>query len=261
MLAVRWTVGDVAERGFEALRCSLWGAWRLFGTGARYRVYVNTVSLAEARRRTGVVPDSVEWREAVELPRWLAPSLDPRLAEGVAWKFAPVRAFPEDHELALDNDVILWGRPQALDAWLAGAAEFVLSEDTSRYYGIFDAACPPGSLNTGIRGVAPGFDLEGALEKTLAGANSLLRREIDEQGLQVATLCASGRVEVVRVAEVAICSPFPPHVPELGECGAHFVGLNSRRLGFEFDGRAAEHVRAEHWDARVAEVRRRVGCA
>ena len=30
-LGVRWTTGDASARGFEALRLSLWGAFRLFG--------------------------------------------------------------------------------------------------------------------------------------------------------------------------------------------------------------------------------------
>jgi hypothetical protein len=262
MLALRWTIGDVTERGFEALALSLWGAWHVFGASARYRVYVNTVSVAEARTRSGAVPAAIEWRAAhLELPGWLERSLERGLAEGVAWKFAPLRAFPHDHELALDNDVILWAEPAAVRSWLSGDAECILAEDVSRAYGIFDALCPPGRLNTGIRGLAPGFELGVALHRALARRDAPLRREVDEQGLQVAALTSSPPVAIVPLSDVTICSPFPPHAPELGACGAHFVGLNARSLGFEFYGRPAEEVRAEHWDGRVDELRRRVASA
>ena len=32
------------------------------------------------------------------------------------------------------------------------------------------------------------------------------------------------------VADVTICSPFPPHHLALGRCGAHFVGINAKQL-------------------------------
>ncbi len=56
MLAVRWTIGDVAPRGFAALRASVWGAWWLFGPAARYRIYVNTVAIDDARAGGGELP-------------------------------------------------------------------------------------------------------------------------------------------------------------------------------------------------------------
>lgn len=261
MLGIRWTIGDVNPRGFDALRLSLWGAWRLFGAAARYRVYVNTLPLARARALTGPVPSVVEWRGAQrsELPAWLAERLDGGLAEGVAWKFIPLRAFPDACELAIDNDVILWRRPAALDDWLEGRAQFLLAEDVRRCFGAFERDCPERGLNSGIRGLPPGFELDRALRALLERQPVQLARELDEQGLQVAALTRAGPVAVVPLADVTICSPFPPHVPELGRAGAHFVGLNTRRLGFEFEGRPAEQVRAEHWDAFADDLARRVG--
>jgi hypothetical protein len=259
MLGIRWTIGDVNRRGFHALQLSMWGAWRLFGRQACYRVYVNTIGLAEARAWTGPVPDQVEWHAAgLELPGWLASRLDGGLAEGVAWKFAPLRAFPDDHELAVDNDVVLWSRPIALDDWLDGAADFLLAEDVSRCFGAFDDLCPRRAVNSGIRGLPPGFDLAGELRRLMEARSARLLREADEQGLQVAALAAAGPVAIVALDDVTICSPFPPHLPHLGRSGAHFVGLNTRRLGFQFGGRPAEEVRAEHWDTWAGELARRV---
>ena len=260
MLAIRWTIGDVNPRGFVALRASIRGARRLFGAAARDRVYVNTLTLADARARTGDVPGDVEWCVAPrEPPRWLADALDAGMAEGVAWKLLPVRAFPDDHELALDNDVVLWDVPRAIEDWLAGRIDFVLAEDVRRCFGKFDPLCGPTALNTGIRGTAPGFSLDAALARVLARTPTQLTSELDEQGLQCAALLTSGEVGAVALDEVTICSPFPPHVAHLGRAGAHFVGLNTRTLGFQFAGRPAEHVRADHWDAHWAEVARRVG--
>lgn len=260
MLAIRWTIGDVASRGFAALHASAWGAWKLFGDAARYRVYVNTLSPEEARARCGEMPGPLEWCAASSaLPAWLSRVVDPAMAEGVAWKLVPARAFPDDHELSLDNDVVLWDVPRAIRDWLEGGARFVLAEDVRACFGRFAALCGARPLNSGIRGLPPGFDVEAALCGALARLPGMLMSELDEQGLQVAALQAAGPVAVVELDEVTICSPFPPHLPHLGRAGAHFVGLNTRRLGFRFYGRAAEAVRAEHWDAHAPEVTRRIG--
>jgi hypothetical protein len=260
MLGIRWTVGDVNPRGFDALRLSIWGAWRVFGPAARYRVYVNTIGVERARELTRNVPDVVEWLEARrDAPDWLGSALDAGLAEGVAWKFMPLRAFADAHELALDNDVILWGLPAALARWLEGETDFVLAEDVIACHGAFTDLCPARATNSGIRGLPPQFDLNACIRSLLARRPVLLAREVDEQGLQVAALHASGSVGLVPLEDVTICSPFPPHLPHLGRVGAHFVGLNTRRLGFEFDGRPAELVRAEHWDGHLRELCARVG--
>lgn len=260
MLGIRWTIGDVRPRGFAALRASIHGAWRLFGEHARYRVYVNTIAVDDARQRTGAVPLQVEWCEPPhELPMWLAHALDAGMAEGVAWKLLPVRAFPDAHELALDNDVVLWDVPRAIRDWLAGDAEHVLAADVRACFGRFAPLCGERPLNGGIRGLAPGFALGDALAQLLRDYPGTLISELDEQGLQCAALVSSGRTAVVDLDEVTICSPFPPHLPHLGTAGAHFVGLNTRALGFQFAGRPAEEVRAAHWDGHAPEVARRVG--
>jgi hypothetical protein len=283
-LAVRWTIGDVSPWGFEALRLSLWGARQCFGPDARLVVCVNSVPLDRARALTGEVPPRVEWRDVTaELPEFLRRHLDEHFAEGVGWKFAPLRVAPDAYELALDNDCILWEQPPAIRQWLAGDREsaFVLAEDVRRMLGAFSDLCGPEPRNSGIRGLPPGFDLGAALADVLAEHPVELSSELDEQGLQVAVVTRSGRslvgetgrddgrengqgedveagVGIVRVDEVTICSPFPPHVPQLGRCGAHFVGLNARKLGFDYYGEAAERVRARHFDQHRELLRARV---
>jgi len=147
------------------------------------------------------------------------------------------------------------GRARAIRDWLDGRADFVLAADVRPCFGRFAALCGDRSLNSGVRAVSPGF----ALDVVLARVPGALTSELDEQGLQCAALLAAGATAVVELDEVTICSPFPPHLWHLGRAGAHFVGLNTRVLGFRFEGRAAEDVRAEHWDGHYPEIVRRVG--
>lgn len=250
-LGLRWTIGDVSPRGFEALRLSIWGAWRLFGPRAAYAVCVNSVPLDEARRRTGAVPDQVIWHLSDgRIPDFLKAHLGPGMAEGVAWKFAPLRLFPDRYELALDNDCILWGMPDAVAAWLAADEPIasVIAADVRSCFGKFAELCGPTPRNTGIRGLSPGFNLAHALEKTLAQMPVMLESELDEQGLQVAALSLHAKPGIVAVDEVTICSPFYPHRQDLGRCGAHFVGLNARNLPWRYYDRPATECVIENWE-------------
>ena len=94
-IGIRWTIGDVSDAGYEALRLSLWSAWNVFGEHARYAVCVNTISARVAAARVGEVPCRVNWIAASDIvPAWLRTYITPEMAEGVAWKFMPVRVFP-----------------------------------------------------------------------------------------------------------------------------------------------------------------------
>jgi hypothetical protein len=260
-LGVRWTIGDVSERGYEALRLSIWGAWKVFGPDAAYAVCVNTMPLARARERTGPLPEGVIWHDATnEIPAFLRPHLEAGMAEGVAWKFAPLQFFPDRFELSLDNDCILWDAPAAIRQWLVAAdpQTCVVAEDVVACFGQFAALCGPEPRNGGIRGLPPGFDYEAALTAVLREHPVLMTSELDEQGLQTATLRRFLKPLVVTVEEVTICSPFPPHLPYLGRCGAHFCGLNARSLPWSLAGRPATDYIEENWQRLKAEVSRRV---
>ncbi|HZS35828.1 MAG TPA: hypothetical protein VFF06_03330 [Polyangia bacterium] len=258
-LGIRWTVGDVAPRGFEALRLSVLGARRLFGPSADYVVCVNTLSIDRARALTGALPRGIEWYDASrDLPPFLR--CDASVAQGVGWKLAPLRLFPDRRELALDNDVVLWALPAALRAWLDdGERACLLAEDVRPCFGRFAPFCGAEPRNTGMRGLPATLDLEKALRAILDAHPGELTSELDEQGLQVAALERAAELRVVGVDDVTICSPFPPHLPHLGRAGAHFVGLNARTLPFRYYQRPAEEVRADHWDALRPELYRRLG--
>jgi hypothetical protein len=242
------------------LQLSIWSAWNLFGENAKYTVCVNTVPLQSAVARIGLLPRGIQWLDTNNLvPEWLRSYLRKDMAEGVAWKLAPVRVFPNLYELSLDNDVILWTIPSAVSEWLiSGEADACLmAADVSPALGQFSEMCQHRALNSGIRGVPPGFDLETRLRRKLARSGIVLRSELDEQGLQAAVLLDSN-LFVVDTDDVSICSPFPMHQQRLGRCGAHFVGLNPKRAPWTIDGRPAHELIRERWDAYAGELDRLV---
>ncbi len=261
-LAIRWTIGTVSPRGFEALRFSIWGAWRLFGQAAAYVVCVNSMPLARARELTGTVPEAVLWRDSThEIPEFIRARLDGRLADGVGWKFAPLRLYPDRYELALDNDCILWALPEAIRTWSdpENQDRCVFAEDVRSCLGQFQELCGPVARNSGIRGLPPSFDLEREMREIFAEHPIVLGSETDEQGLQTYLVSRKSEPLIVRADEVTICSPFWPHVSELGRCGAHFVGLNSHHLPWNYYDRPADGLLQEHWEKCKPVLREKVG--
>ena len=262
-IGVRWTIGDVSALGFHALRFSLWGALSVFGPNAEYVVCVNTLPVEVARERTGPVPEAVRWYDATgQLPGLLREHLDGGMAEGVGWKFAPLRLFPDHYEIALDNDCILWELPPSLGAWLDRARPdgCVLAQDVRACFGQFASFCGPEPRNSGIRGLPPRFSLEQALASMLREHPVRLSSELDEQGLQVAALSRSGPLAVVPLEEVAVSSPFPPHLAEPGRSGVHFVGINAaERIGWTSNGRPAADLLREHFLRHTELLRARTG--
>ena len=284
-LAVRWTIGNVRERGFEMLRLSITCATRLFGSAAKYLVCVNELSIDEAQRRTGTLPAkvnaNVDWCAVTRAD--FAPQLLPWLGtgehgciEGMGWKLAPLRTFPDRYELAIDNDVILWDIPAGMHRWLSEPASYLFAEDADRCFGAFDPQCDAAlpslgvrGLNAGIRGLPPGVDLGQALTLALTQADVDSRRlsgkpldlsgEIEEQGLQAAAMASlpgllGGNLHLVRLGEVNLSSPFWPKTPAFGICGAHFIGMNARHIPWNYYDRPADDWLADHWTASRPEL-------
>lgn len=261
-LLIRWTVGDVHSSGFEALRLSVWGAHRLFGHRASCVICVNTIGIDDARRSTGELPPGVSWRRVTrdDVAPFIRCHLDGHFAEGAAWKFAPVRVATDRAELALDNDCILWDVPDALRRWAEGGDRAVVAEDVRACFGRFTPLCGAEPRNLGIRALPRNYNLASRMRAVLARVPATMTSELDEQGLQMAALSLDGvEPKVVRIDEVSICSPFPPHLPHLGSCGAHFVGVNARSLPWTFEGRPGVAHLQDHWNHWRAEVARLVG--
>jgi hypothetical protein len=259
-IGIRWTVGDVSDLGFEALRLSVWGAARAFGFDAAFAVVVNSVPLETARRRAGPMPEGVEWLPAGDAPACLDAYLDDAMAEGVAWKLAPPRIFPDRFELALDNDCILWDIPEAVKAWRREEhPRCLIAADVQPAFGVFAEVTRPEPRNTGIRGMPPGYDLGAALAEVLGKHPFQLRSELDEQGLQAVAFDLDRPAHIVSTEDVTICSPFWPQQPHLGRVGAHFVGLNARSLPWSYYDRPASECVAENWSKHRAELHRLTG--
>ena len=147
------------------------------------------------------------------------------MAEGVAWKFAPLRFFPDRWELSLDNDCILWEMPTAIRRWLQDGDNdlCVLEEDAKRCLGQFATTSAARRPSTPAYGACrPASTWRPRCGRCSNGAPSCSARSWTNRALQAAALSLRKPPLLVSVEEVTICSPFWPHHPHLGPRGAHF---------------------------------------
>jgi hypothetical protein len=155
--------------------------WRLLGSEPDYVICVNTIPLPLPQERTGRLSNAITWRDVTaEFPTFPQPYFDAHKAEGVGWKFAPLRLSPACLERALDNDCILWELPSAVLSWLQTPGSFLFAEDVRACLGQFANICGLALRNSGIRGLLPGFDLGHAMIDVLGEHRFTLRSELDE---------------------------------------------------------------------------------
>lgn len=237
-MCVRWTIGDVLPYGIEALRLSVWGAYRCFGASARYVIGVHDVAPAHARAVThvlaGSLPDAVAWDgvDPTKLPRWLRRAgVSPRLVH----RFAPIlveAACGDRAELRLDRRCVLFVTPPTLAAWL--------DDPNPRACALL--ADRDGEPTASLRGAGRGFDLEEALREALREAPRPLRSREDAERLEVQALSLLG----------------PPHLVSAREVGASELGSHGVRLSPPATSDPCGH---ERWERTLEELRARLDVA
>jgi hypothetical protein len=234
-MCVRWTIGDVLPYGIEALRLSVWGAFRCFGATARYVIGVHDLAPSHARAVThvmaGALPDAVAWDgvDSSLLPGWLRHAdVSPRLAH----RFAPVLIDRERAELRLDRRCVLFATPPTLAAWL--------DDPNPRACALL--ADLDGEPTTGLRGAGRGFDLEEALREVLREAPRAIHSREDAERLEV---------EALSLLE-------PPHLVSAREVGGAVLGSHGVRLSPPLAPSSADERGHERWERTLAELRARL---
>jgi len=107
------------------------------------------------RRRSGARPGSTSAAAFGMVTR----HVDPKMAEGVAWKFAPVRLFPTPMR-SRSITTSSCGRFRRRCSNGLTTATPAHGEDVQRCLGQFSNLCDCGPVNSAYRGIPPGFDLE-----------------------------------------------------------------------------------------------------
>lgn len=150
-------------------------------------------------------------------------------AVGVAWKLYPTRIDLNRHELFIDNDLIINERIPEIDDFFNSDSTLML-EGEGRNYGRFSKhVLPKYSINSGLFGIPPGFNLQKYLDFFgETWENNVSDRKLsftwDEQGLIASSLLSYKKFAIISNKVITNCAK------KLNMAqGMHFIGLNREK--------------------------------
>lgn len=211
---VRWTIGNVKPAGFECLKWSIESFLKLYDVSV---VICHNCSEDNLK----LLPNKYERYN--QLRDW---EIKP---EGVSWKLYPPRLFNENHELVIDNDIIIEKRIKEIDHFFENDSTLLL-EDVTRNYGQYEAHVPENfKINSGIFGMPPLFNFEKYIKfyvkkwEINALGEYAASKTFDEQGIVATSLLNYHSYSIIPHSSVSICER-----DFIESNGMHFIGLNRR---------------------------------
>ena len=210
---IRWTIGPVSEDGFKCLNFSVFQFRKLYKDYFRYVICHNGLSDGQKK----LLPDV----ELVDQSMFIS-SL-PVFHCGPAWKLYPPRLSIESHEIIIDNDVVIYKKPEAIAEFLKEKDMFVVTEAFKRSYsGIYQKDIPENfNINSGLVCLPPNFDYR---KELLKNEFKKWENHFDEQTLVAKVLSVQKKIKIITLSEIYVC--FDQY--KQGSCGVHLVGLNNK---------------------------------
>lgn len=214
MALIRWTIGPVSKCGFEILRESVSRFQDVYPDVRRVVCY------------NGVSPELLQGIDAELVDQTLFSTSLSFPPSGPAWPLYPPRISLDEHEMFVDNDVVIYRNVSEIDQFLDSEDIVFFSEGTRRRYGNYDHLVPPSiKINSGLFGIPPGFPFLSKIEHAL-GLNKLGRHEHhhDFQGIVASSLVDFPFTLQIKTSTITLCEP--EQEISCGESGIHFVVAN-----------------------------------
>ena len=207
---VRWTIGFDKEDSYKILKLSISNFYKLYGDTFDYAVCYNKCNVEKIKMDIDLILiDQTKYMETLKV-----------LPFSTSWKLYPPRIRLTQHEIFLDNDVVIYKKIPLIDEFLKSKKITFATEAKKRNYGNFDKAIPEKTLiNTGLFGLPPYFDIKSKINEILKdGWNNWY----DEQGLIASILFKENNFKIISINDIFVCFD----ELKFGQYGIHFVGLN-----------------------------------
>lgn len=186
-LIIRWTLGRTKARplslqAWDMLECSIKFAQKLFPK-AEFMVFHNNLTIMDQSNLNRIEELGVFHEDMTNK----APLGN--LKKNSFWKYYPLRVDSNKYELLLDNDIVLWEVPNALQQWLDSSNGLLINTDwNGAFYGDYEHLSPQTHFfNAGILGFPPEFTF------SLPDYSSLHDLFHTEQGFIVKTFLEAGQ--------------------------------------------------------------------
>ena len=215
---IRWTIGPVAKEGFVCLKLAVELMQSLYKDTCNYAVCYNGLS----NQQKSLLPNVnllVNQENYSNLFHCNPPVFG---FGGPAWKLYPPRLNMDSHEIIIDNDVIIYKKPEQFNIFFKKNIITITEAITRSYSKSLEHLIPEGyNINSGVICLPPNFDFEKKISNCIKLFNLNWQNHFDEQTL-IAYITSQQTVQIIPLLEIQV-SNFTKN----GNCGNHFIGLNS----------------------------------
>lgn len=216
---VRWTVGGLVEEdGFICLERSIYFWKKNYGEKFNYFICCNNKKiLSKLQTIKGV--NLIDQNDFVD-------SL-PFCPKDTFWKFCPPRLDLKNHEIIIDNDLLVYKKSPTIDWFLSQNKKAITTAAHIPMHGCFKKPLKNTNLkiNTGLLGLPPNFDLGAKLKNLFRLFPYDQNSHCDDQGAFL--MICKKMLKIIPMEEIYVCNPNENFAKyKKGDCGIHFAGLN-----------------------------------
>lgn len=218
---VRWVVGECDKLGYDLLYESIINFKKIYKNIFLYCICYNSIEHHNKLKKSFELVDFVLNQRKFKNNL----ILDPTLINGPHWKLYPPRIFKHQHEIILDNDIIIYKKIKQIEEFLATKNTFITTKAIKRSYNKkYESQIVEGfDINTGLVGLPPNFDYEKEIKNILKNIDEKWHNHVDEQTL-VAFVLQQQKTIVIPYDVLTACCGITQF--EMGKSGTHFVGAN-----------------------------------
>lgn len=225
---VRWTIGPVADLGYEILLESVVKFSEVYPEFDRVICY-NNIDKNKLKKFENHA--QLHEQTDIDLPCGvLSPVSMSDKATGCGWKLSPPRLRINSLELFLDNDVVIFSRIKEIDDWIFSKRHGIITEGKWRIFGGFESFVNQNyKLCAGLFGLPPFLNFYKHIRHFYSYFGKPLDA-FDEQGLSAAVVSNMKNFYIVPIQKLRIVENHDIFPDILNESigGIHFVGINRK---------------------------------
>jgi hypothetical protein len=218
---VRWVIGEVHELGYELLYESITNFKKIYGDKFEYCICYNSKKIKKYLLKCLNLVNYT-FDQTFYLKEF---SYNPLNKKGPHWKLYPPRLFQCNHELILDNDLIIYKKLDEIEIFLNNKDMLITTQAVKRSYNKkYDNYIKKEfNINSGLVGLPPNFNYKQELQTMLNLGPGYWDEHLDEQTL-VASVLQQQNTKIIPLKVISVASELTNYL--FGEKGTHFVGTN-----------------------------------
>lgn len=218
---LRWVVGDCHELGIKTLLFSIKNIKKIYQNNFYYCICFNSINVSKTLKQCFEEVDLVINQNNF----FQSLSYSPYVKKGPHWKLYPPRICKNQHEIIIDNDIVIYDKIQEIEDFLSQKNIFITTAAIKRSYSnqFGNIVSKNFNINSGLVGLPPLYDYKKEIEDVLIKGSGKWRHHFDEQTV-VAAILQKNNSKIIPFKTISACCNITKFI--LGEKGTHFLGVN-----------------------------------